>query len=272
MAKRVTSSISFKDERQAARLDYLLEEMSLNRSEALRGIADGTYTLFPFSEVEQNLLVRAAISLFENQDQQAGPFVDKLLQLPFRGPLKAELHRLKASGLPWVSQVEEFISQRQPFYVVYHGTRRLIQYAEAAQRDDRRYLHAWCAEPNPRAEIPELAHNRLFWLGEDAQVEPAVGVSWRAEGLDYLRATFRVSFKYRPKAEDEFVEDISIQGQPWTLVTQRVTNVVWFTQRIARYGNSCVVESPESIVSLWVSQLESIIENYRHEKRSTATG
>lgn len=86
----------------------------------------------------------------------------------------------------------------------------------------------------------------------------------RSPGLDTLSVKFRVNFPYRTKPEDLVVavEAVNINGTPWTLVTQKITNLLWFFHRISRYQDRCVIESPESIRQIRLLQLKNEIKAY----------
>ena len=175
------------------------------------------------------------------------------------------MERLRQREAGWVSQAKKLIGEQKPFVLHYHGKDRLIQYAEVAHHDGREYLHCWDTEPNEKAELPELAHNRLFLCSEDAIVNPAPDEIWRTEGLGSIETSFRVAFRYRPKPEDQViaVEAISIESQPWTIVTQRITHLLWFLQRIARYHDRCIIERPETIRKLRIQQIHNELRAYQ---------
>ena len=181
--------------------------------------------------------------------------------MPLSQPLKAKLRQTEIRDAAWVQQAERLIAAKKPFTLSYHGKQQQIRYAEIVRRDDREYLHCWVEEPNPTPDLTELAHNRLFSVNETAQLEATAG-QWRDSGLDSIEAVFRVAFAYTPKAEDLQVEGISIGGQQWTRVTHRVTNLLWLLQRVSRYGDRCVIESPDSVRALYAKQLSSTLESY----------
>jgi len=58
------------------------------------------------------------------------------------------------------------------------------------------------------------------------------------------------------------VEAIQIGEEAWTLVTQRITNLLWFMQRVARYGDRCVIGGPEKIREIRLQQLRRELEAY----------
>ncbi|EDX82516.1 hypothetical protein S7335_1220 [Synechococcus sp. PCC 7335] len=180
-------------------------------------------------------------------------------------PLKEALKSLDGRSADWVQQAKNSIIQQQAFILNYHGKERLIQYAEVVQHDDREYLHCWTAKPGNRPDLPELGHNRLFFVGDDAQLIPT-DAKWRSEGLDSIEITFRVCFTYRPKPEDlriKEIEVVSVDGQSWTRVTQRISNLLWFLQRVSRYGDRCVIESPKEVRDVYLKKIKRVISMYK---------
>lgn len=259
-----TYSVTFDSAGQAAEFDAIAQSLGLNRSELVRAIANGKYTAVSLSPEIQAALVAAILALQNQASEHTAALITFLQKLPLAQPMQEALLNLDSRDASWVGQAKELIAQRKAFKLVYHGKERLIRYAEVVHRDNREYLHCWVDEPSQRPDLPELAHNRLFFVGETAQLVPSKA-KWRDEGLNTIEVAFRVAFTYRPKAEDERIQEVeavSIDGQSWTRVTQRVTNLLWFLQRISRYGDRAVIEAPEPVRNLYVQQLRKAIALY----------
>ncbi|PZO47429.1 MAG: hypothetical protein DCF15_19035 [Phormidesmis priestleyi] len=261
---RKTYSVSFSSDKQADAFDAIAQKLRLNRSALVQAIADGEYGIVPLSTEAQAALIAAVVALQNEASEHTAALIELLQKLPLTQPLQETLNSLDNRDASWVGQAKVFIAQKKPFKLVYHGKERLIRYAEVVHRDNREYLHCWVDEPGQQPDLPELSHNRLFFVGETAQLKPSKA-QWQSEGLDSIVVQFRVSFTYRPKAEDQQIQEVeavSVDGQSWTRVTQRVTNLLWFFQRISRYGDRCVVESPEGVSDLYRSQLKNTLALY----------
>lgn len=262
---RITRSISFSSDEQADAFDAIAQALGLNRSALIQAIADGNYAAIPLSVEAQAALIAAMVALQNEASDHTVALRELLKQLPLTQPLEEALSNLDDRNASWVKQAKKLITQRKAFNLVHHGKERLIRYAEVAHRDNREYLHCWVDEPSKEPDIPELSHNRLFFVGENAQLAPS-RAKWHREGLDALEVTFRVAFAYRPKAEDRHIQEIeaiSVDGQSWTRVTQQVTNLLWFLQRIARYGDRAVIESPKMIKDIYQEQLKNTLKLYK---------
>lgn len=258
---RVVRTVSFDSDQQAAAFDAIAQKMGLNRSALAQAIAQKRYIPLHLDEDTQLALVAALTALQNIGSSQASALQALLRGVPLSQPLEAKLRKTENRDAAWVQQAESLIAARKPFTLSYHGKQQVIRYAEIVRREDREYLHCWIEEPNPTPDIPELAHNRLFSMSEDAQLEATSG-QWRDSGLNSIEVVFRVAFAYTPKAEDLQVEGISIDGQQWTRITQRVTNLLWLLQRVSRYGDRCVIESPEEVRDIQVAQLKKALASY----------
>jgi predicted DNA-binding transcriptional regulator YafY len=263
------TTVSFKTPEQAERLNQVLEPTTINGpSQLLQAIADQTIAPIAWSPEIQSALLAAVVALQGQRDPRASTLLDAFSKLPLSPPNQAEIERLRQRYAGWVAEAKKNIAQQQPFQLRYHGKDRTVLYAEIAHHDGREYLHCWIAEPNKKAELPELAHNRLFFTGEEAIVSKGPsGATWRTEGLDSVEVVFRVAFRYRTKPEDQVVavEAVQIGEEAWTLVTQRVTNLLWFMQRVARYGDRCVIEGPETIREIRLQQIRAELAAYESE-------
>ena len=259
------TTVSFKSAEQAEHLTQVLKSAKISGpSKLLQAIADQTIAPITWSAEVQSALMAAAVALQAQSDARADTLLDMLSQLPLTPPNQAEVGRLRQRDAGWVAQAKELIAQHQPFTLHYRDKDWLVQYAELAYNDGREYLHTWIAEGDKKAEVPELANNRLFLLSEEASVTSRSDTIWRTEGLDSIEVSFNVGFRYRTKPEDQVVavESIQIGQESWAKVTQRVTNLLWFLQRIARYGDRAVIEASKTIRDLYVQQLRQALSLY----------
>lgn len=251
---RVVRAVSFDSDQQAAAFDEIAQKMGLKRSDLAKAIAKKEYIPLQINEETQLALV-AALTALQNMDSSQASALQALLEeMPLSQPLKAQLRKTEGRDAAWVQKAERLIAAKKPFTLSYHGKQQQIRYAEVVRRDDREYLHCWVEEPNPKPDLKALAHNRLFSVNESAQLE-ATGGQWRDSGLDSIEVVFSVAFAYKPKAEDLQVESTSVDGQQWTRITQRVTNLLWLLQRVSRYADRCVIESPGKVRALYVEKL-----------------
>lgn len=177
------------------------------------------------------------------------------------------------------SRIAAFIEEMQPFEISYLKAtgdieRYQILYAElnhrsgdeSSQEGGAWYLEAYCAVPNPNAELQALAHNRTFLLDrlQDAVTIASPG-EWRGK-LDSIEVTLRLfgrlAHNYRPQAGRDIPEgDTWIDGDTRQVVW-RVTNVLWAKRPVLRYGSSCQIITPYAFRKLLTDELEAIISLY----------
>jgi len=67
----------------------------------------------------------------------------------------------------WRIQLEQLISNRQPFHLVYGKPNRdfvefSVRYAQLTPYEKRLYLQIWCEETADNRDVPELEHNRTL--------------------------------------------------------------------------------------------------------------
>ncbi|MUG96262.1 WYL domain-containing protein [Scytonema sp. UIC 10036] len=168
----------------------------------------------------------------------------------------------------WRSQIEQFRRNYQPFQLLYGNAQGenlafTVRYAEISFEEKRYYLNIWCEETqdirNP--DFPELLHNRCLRLDRINRVEPING-HWRHEGLDFLKVYlhfFRGMVKaYEPRPNDISDEVIGDVRQ----VVRRVPNPFWLIREVLRYGEDCVVVSPENVRSQVRENLKTLCQRY----------
>lgn len=201
---------------------------------------------------------------------EAQTIVSTLLQ---RGNLETPLRRslqqlVNQPSEAWRIQIDEHINQKQPFSLLYRNAQEqelefTVRYAEISFEEKRFYLEIWCEETEDikNTDFPELIHNRCLRLDRIKAIAKNHG-QWREEGLDYLKVYLHF-YKGMVKAyesrdrdiENEIVGDIR-------QVVRRVSNPFWLIREVMRYGEDCVVISPDSIRNKIKQKLRSLCQQY----------
>jgi predicted DNA-binding transcriptional regulator YafY len=153
----------------------------------------------------------------------------------------------------WQVRVDELRQQKQPFQVVYGNAQGddltfTVRYAEISFEEKRFYLNIWCDETEDikNTDFPELIHNRCLRLDRVKGVVPVNG-QWRQEGLDHLKVYLHF-FKGMIKAYQSKTNDISneVMGDV-RQVERKVSNPFWLIREVLRYGEDCVIVSPDNL-------------------------
>jgi predicted DNA-binding transcriptional regulator YafY len=153
----------------------------------------------------------------------------------------------------WRVRVDELRQQKQPFQVVYGNAQGddltfTVRYAEISFEEKRFYLNIWCDETEDikNTDFPELIHNRCLRLDRVKGVVPVNG-QWRQEGLDYFKVYLHF-FKGMIKAYQSKTNDISneVMGDV-RQVERKVSNPFWLIREVLRYGEDCVIVSPDNL-------------------------
>lgn len=176
----------------------------------------------------------------------------------------------------WRSLMDEYRQNRQPFYLLYENSQGqelqyTVRYAEPRFFETRFYLMIWCEETedveNLIPDLPELWHNRNLIFDKIRSIVPATG-KWREEGLDYIKVQLHFrgwmvkSYQHREDdLEDEVIGDVR-------QVMRRVVNEFWLIREVRRYGDECVIVSPENVRDRFKQKLLTLCQLYDIETNS----
>ncbi|HLP87446.1 MAG TPA: transcriptional regulator [Nostocaceae cyanobacterium] len=187
------------------------------------------------------------------------------LELPMRQSL---LQQVSQPTEAWRILADQFRQTQQPFHLLYANPQLgdlsfTVRYAEIAFEEKRFYLNIWCDETEDIANtsFPELIHNRCLRLDRIKGVVPVNG-QWRHEGLDYLKVYLQfyggLIKAYQPKPNDISNEIIGEVRQ----VVRKVSNPFWLVREVLRYGDECVIVSPENVRSQIKKKLLALCQQY----------
>jgi len=169
-------------------------------------------------------------------------------------PLRQSLtHLLNQPTEVWRSRVDELCEQKQPFKLTYTSPQTesltyTVRYGEISFEEKRFYLNIWCEETEDisKPHFPELIHNHCLRLDRINSLEPTPG-QWHHEGLDYLKVYLHflggMVKAYEAKPNDISSEVFGDMRQ----VVRRVSNPFWLIREVLRYGDECVIVSPENV-------------------------
>ena len=184
----------------------------------------------------------------------------------FRQDLTQKL-RNQAQAEAWRRVIDNYINQRQPFYLLYQDHHKQEQfhvtYGKIRFYEQKLYLTAWCEEENENS-ISELNHNYTFRLDKiiNAFHYPA---KWRYQGLNHIQVQLNFYHEMIDNYEKQ-EEDLDIQKLPDKLeVIKRIDNPFWLIKELLIYGDKCEVISPITIRESYIQEWQKIGERYQQE-------
>lgn len=197
-------------------------------------------------------------ALLANQGDKEAPLRQVLLQ------------QLNQPIQDWRNQIDQLISDRQPFRLRYRNTKGLeleytVRYAEVRFYEKRFYLQIWCEETaeaeQDSPDIPEIWHNRCLRFDRILHIEPIPGV-WKGE-LDSLKVYLHfyrgLANAYEPRPDEDL--ENTVLGDIRQVV-RRVVNPFWLIRELLRYGKDCVIVAPDSVRERYKRELREICTSY----------
>jgi predicted DNA-binding transcriptional regulator YafY len=188
------------------------------------------------------------------------------LEAPLR---QALLHQLLQPVEAWRNQIDQYITQKQPFFATYRNSQGKTldfhaRYAEIQFYEKRFYLQIWCDETADVEldipDLPELWHNRCLRLDRIQTLQP-IGGTWQGQ-LAFIKVylQFRgwLANAYEPKPEDMENQVIGDIRQ----VTRRVMNPFWLIREVLRYGEDCRIIGPEAVRDRFKQKLHTLCQQY----------
>ncbi len=187
-------------------------------------------------------------------------------------PLRTEMERfLENPPPPWRIAIDNFIHRQQPFQLTYQDAAERvwhfhIYHAAIDRHEDRQYLDCWCDETEGNQDLPELQHNWCLRLDRipEAAIAPIEG-KWR-KNLDRIPVEMHLfrglAFAYRTKTGQDTINEWLPEVPQVRRVVRQVSNTFWFFREIMRYGEDCVVVSPENVRQEIKRKLRSLCQRY----------
>jgi predicted DNA-binding transcriptional regulator YafY len=188
------------------------------------------------------------------------------LEAPLRQQILQQVSQTTTEA--WRIAVDQYRHNRQPLSLLYRNAQGqdleyTVRYAQISFHEKRFYLEIWCEEtedlPNP--DFPELIHNRCLRFDRIQAILPTDG-EWRQQGLDYLEVYLHFSGgmvkAYEPKPNDISNEVMGDVRQ----VVRQVSNPFWLIREVLRYGEDCIVVSPDSVRSRIKQKLINLCRQY----------
>ncbi|HEY9847975.1 MAG TPA: WYL domain-containing protein [Leptolyngbyaceae cyanobacterium] len=187
-------------------------------------------------------------------------------------PLRTEMERfLENPPPPWRIAIDNFIHRQQPFKLTYQDAAERvwhfhIYHATIDRHEDRQYLDCWCDETEGNQDLPELQHNWCLRLDRipEAAIAPIDG-KWRKH-LDRIPVEMHLyrglAFGYRTKTGQDTINEWLSDVPQVRRVVRQVSNTFWFFREILRYGEDCVVVSPENVREQVKRKLRSLCQRY----------
>ena len=276
----VTLSISDRDK---AQLEQIATEQGMlwgdrpNISRLVEAIARRELLLGrnnDWSDDRISALQQAIRALLDTGQTDAATAIAQLLsdRSELSLPLRGQIEQLLATPvIPWRQEIDQYIRRQTPFHLIYRDAADrpwtfTIRHAKITFREKRQYLECWCDETTGNQDLPELHHNWSLRLDRipDAALSTVDG-QWRAN-LDTIPVELHLfgglAFAYESKAEDVSNEWLPESNPPVRRVVRSITNTFWFFREVFRYGEDCVIVSPESVRDRFKQKLRSLCEHY----------
>lgn len=227
-----------------------------------------------WSETRIRTLHQSIQALIDAGHPESAQIVAQLLaersELPI--PLRSEIERLLETPLaPWRLEIDQYIRRQMPFRLTYRDAvdrpwSFTIRHACITTYERRQYLECWCEETDGNQDLPELQHNWTLRL--DRIPDAALGSvrsQWRP-ALDYLEVEMHLlkglAFAYEAKTTDISNEWLSDRNPPVRHIVRRVSSTFWFFREVFRYGEDCIIISPEPIRERFKQKLHALCEVY----------
>jgi predicted DNA-binding transcriptional regulator YafY len=169
----------------------------------------------------------------------------------------------------WRVTIDEYCQKQQPFHLLYRNAQGedlsyTVRYAEINFYEKRFYLQIWCDETEDikNSPYPELKHNRCMRFDRIQSILPATG-HWRSEGLDYLKVYLHfyegMVKAYEPRLGQDISDEITDNVRQ---VVRRVNHPFWLVREVLRYGQDCVVISPDNVREAVKREILATCRNY----------
>ena len=280
----ITLSVS---ERDKAELEAIARELGMlwgdrpNISKLVEAIARRQLLIAPnndWSKARIEALMQAVRELTDaGKIEEALAIADLLVErseLPL--PLRIEIESFLGNPPPpWRLDINRYIRRQQPFQLSYQdATGRLwsftVRHAQVVPHEERQYLDCWCEETEGNQDLADLVHNWSLRLDRivEAGVAPIAG-QWRNR-LGHLEVEMHLfghlAFAYKAKSGDDISEWLASRERVRRVVRQ-ISSTYWFVREILRYGEDCVIVSPESVRSRLKQKLKSLCYQYELEIR-----
>lgn len=278
----ITLSVSAQDK---AELEAIARELGMlwgnrpNISKLVEAIARRQLLLAPnnnWTELRLKALTQSICTLADSGQMESALIVANLLleRSELSIPLRREIERfLENPPPPWRLEIDRYILRQQPFQLSYQdAASRLwsftIRHAKITPHEERQYLDCWCDEYEGNQDITELVHNWSLRLDRitEAAVTPIDG-EWHSElaRIEVEMHLFRgLAFAYQAKPEDVTNEWL-VDRERVRRVVRQISSSFWFIREVLRYGEDCVVVSPESVRDRLKQKLKSMCYQYEIE-------
>lgn len=266
---RLQKQFSFKSKEQYERLVDLARKHDLpSISGLVQAIADGDLPLEDRATLHQQEALIEAVQLLQafGKVTATKEVAQLLLERGWLSPaLRSSIDGSFAPLFaPWIVQLEEFISHKQPFGLSYQDAagrvwHYTVRYAQMRVREKRNYLECWCEETQGNQDLPQLKHNWTLRLDRivEAGIVP-IDAQWR-DGLDFVEVEFELlgglAHAYSKREADIEVKWLNLDP-PIKRVVRHIFNTFWFIREVLPYGKDCIVIAPEKVRSLVVEQLD----------------
>ena len=281
----ITLSISDEDK---AQLEAIARELGVMRGDRanisglVEAIARQQFLVaanIDWSETRISSLWQAVQALIDTgQVKEAQAIASLLLERSeLQPPMREQVERfLQSPPLAWRKEIDRYLLRQQPFQISYHDAAdRLwnftIRYAQITLHEQRQYLDCWCEETQGNQDLPELIHNWCLRLDRipEATVVPIEGY-WRTQ-MDYINVEMHIlrglAFAYQAKPGDS-ANDWLPDRPRVRRVVRKVSSTFWFLREVMRYGEDCVIVSPENVRSRLTEKLIAMCQQYKLEIRN----
>jgi predicted DNA-binding transcriptional regulator YafY len=230
---------------------------------------------FAFDSTQVAALTQAIRLLQESGNVGEAKIISSLLLE--RGNLDSHtrqslMQQVSQQNEAWRIIVQQMWQNHQPFNLLYGNAQEedlvfTVRFADISFEERGFYLNIWCDETDDikNPDFPQLIHNRCLRLDRIKGIVPVNG-QWRHEGLDYLEVYlhfYKGMVKAYESKADSVNKDISNEVlNNLRQVVRKVPNPFWLIREVLRYGEDCVVVSPEDVRDRLKQKLKTICNLY----------
>jgi predicted DNA-binding transcriptional regulator YafY len=280
---RVGQSITLSvNEKEKQALEALARDLGLlwgdkpNISKLIKAIANNRLKIAVNHDWSQNKIhsLKQAIDVLNDQGlSEIALELAKILleRSELSDPLRREIEKIVENPPPpWRQTLDKYIQQEQPIQLSYQDARGELSefhlyHAAINRHEERFYLDCWCEETEGNQDIPELQHNwnfRLDRIPPDALISPIKGGKWHSK-LDAIAIEIHLfgglARSYQTKTNIDTVNELLQTDPPIRQIIRQVTNTFWFYREVLRYGEDCLIVSPESIRKRFHDKLQRMV-------------
>ena len=172
----------------------------------------------------------------------------------------------------WRILIEEYITRKQPFELLYNEDGKEVIYDVRFAKIDfyqsRFWLNIWSENVNNNEQVNEkyfleLIHNRCLDFDYIEGVIPqSEGFCWR-NGFDYLEVELEFSNSLVEGYQTNSNDVNEVMNKKFRRITRKVYNPSLLINELIKYGVDCKIVAPKKLQDFYLQELVKISEKHR---------